>query len=63
MHSVQDYLKRLPADKLEAFYRQCQQGNGEENYAYILPVIEKILECRRMTRSTSEQSGNPQDTA
>lgn len=53
-HSVTEYVKRLPTEKLELFLRQCMQEPQSEDYAYLVAYIKQVLE-HRYTQESSKQ--------
>ena len=50
-HSVIEYVKRLPTERLEQFLLQCMQDSQAEDYAYIVPNIKQVLAARSAENS------------
>ena len=46
-HSLQAYLERQPTLKLETLLQELYTGTYGANYAYMIPIIEEILEKRK----------------
>lgn len=46
-HSLQAYIERLPTERLEEFLQQYYRGEFTEDFAYIVPYIEYVVERRK----------------
>ena len=42
-HSVQAYLERMTAEQLERFLDNCRKNQREQQYAHVIPLVEKVL--------------------
>ena len=46
-HSLQAYIERLSTEQLEKFLNQYYDGKFTEDFTYVVPYIEYILDRRK----------------
>ena len=49
--SLRDYIDRLSTEKIETFIKQCSTGELGEDFSYIIPYLQYVLERRKETAS------------
>ena len=46
-HSLQAYIERLPTERLKEFLKQYYDGEFTEDFTYIIPYIEYVVDRRK----------------